>query len=963
MAISATSADANGPSGQASYQDERKSATILFADIVGSTSMIARQDPEAALDLLRPALGVLSDAAQRYGGTVNRVTGDGLMVMFGAPLTEEEHALGACCAALEMHAALARSGSGIQLRIGMHSGEIVMHQISMGLVHALDAAGEAVHLAARLQQDAPAGSIWISEATFALARGRLQTRIVGSLNFRGFETPTIVHLLQAADASLSRLDVAGRRGLSPFVNRHDEMAALEAAFQRAAEGRGCAVALIGDAGAGKSRIIREFVAARAGVRVLEARCTRWRDDSGFHPMRVLTGRLLGLDATEDASATHARFGMASAAPGAPSAEVLEAVAVLQGLGVPRGIDFSPVGRPYQLGLGSLSAWKELAPNARRRRIIEGCLTLLLQAASDKPLLVVLDDIHWTDPDTEEVVERLLGALDGSRLLLLLGWRSGYQTALARHPALVQVPLAPLSTANARDLARIVLGNRAADEAAVAALADRAGGNPFFIEEAAAMPDHGELPPSVRSLLGARLDRLQPEQKQLIEVLATVGEPASAQLLAMVLESGRTGSEAIAAELEQTGLVRIDGIGESARFACRHSLVQEVAYRGLLHARRRGLHARIASVMEQLAGERAAEEAEVLARHARLGEDWDAALRHARAAGARAVSHFANREAVRFFDEAIEALGHLPDGAETLSIGLDIRLALRDPLFRLGRMNVLRGHLDEAATLAEQSGDLTRLGQLHRVQSHHAWLAGDYKAAIDAAQRMTSLAEAQKDSALRLRAVFERSLAQLGQGDYAAAAAGMREVAEHTEDAELGGRFGLDAELAVIALGYRTRALADLGDMEEAERSADACAERASKLGLPFASIFADLAAGYLLLTRDAAPEAVKHLAAALALCERAEAELMRPVALSFLGAAEVAAGQLSSGVEHLEQAVAYSAGMGLLFQQPLRLALLSEALAAAGRHQEAERRAAEARALAAAQGEAISPLARHFAAL
>ena len=843
----------------------------------------------------------------------------------------------------------------------MHSGEIVMHQIRLGLVQALDAAGEAVHLAARLQQDAPAGSVWISEATFALARGRLQTRIVGSLNFRGFDTPTIVHLLQAADASLSRLDVAGRRGLSPFVNRHDEMAALEAAFDRAEEGHGCAVALIGDAGAGKSRIIREFVAARGGVRVLEARCTRWRDDSGFHPMRVLTGRLLGLDATEDVSATHARFGMASAAPGAPPAEVLEAVAVLQGLGVPRGIDFSPVGRPYSLGLSSLAGWEALAPNARRRRIIEGCLTLLLKAASDKPLLVVLDDIHWTDPDTEEVIERLLDALEGSRLLLLLGWRSGYETNLAQHPALTQVPLLPLSLANARDLARIVLGSRAADEAAVTALADRAGGNPFFIEEAAAMPDLGELPPSVRSLLGARLDRVRPEQKQLIEVLATVGEPTSAQLLAMVLETDRARSETIAAELEQTGLVRIDGIGESARFACRHSLVQEVAYRGLLNSRRRGLHARIASVMEQLAGDRAADEAEVLARHARLGEDWEAALRHARAAGARAASHFANREAVRFFDEAIEALGHLPEGAQALSIGLDVQLALRDPLFRLGRMTVLRARLDEASTLAEQLGDLTRLGQLYRMQSHHAWLAGDYKAAIEAAQRTTSLAESQNDSALRLRAVFERSLAQLGQGNYADAAAGMGEVADHTEDPELGGRFGLDAELAVVALGYRTRALADLGKMEEAQSTADACAERALKLGLPFASIFADLAAGYLLLTRGAAPAAVKHLAAALALCERAEAELMRPVALSFLGAAEVAAGAVRSGVERLEQAVAYSAGMGLLFQQPLRLALLSEGLSAAGRHQEAERRAAEARALAAAQGEAISPLARRFA--
>ena len=198
-----------GQEGRVLERDERKNATILFADIVGSTAMVATRDPEVALDILRPALSQLSEAVQRYGGTVNRVTGDGVMAMFGAPFTDEEHALGACCAALEMHAALARSGFEIPLRVGIHSGEIVVHQLRIGGVQTLDAAGEAVHLAARLQQDAPSGSTWISDATFALARGRVETRIVGPQPFRGFAVPVVVHLLQAADASLSRLDVAG----------------------------------------------------------------------------------------------------------------------------------------------------------------------------------------------------------------------------------------------------------------------------------------------------------------------------------------------------------------------------------------------------------------------------------------------------------------------------------------------------------------------------------------------------------------------------------------------------------------------------------------------------------------------------------------------------------------------------------------------------------------------------------
>ena len=934
-------------------RDERKNATILFADIVGSTAMVATRDPEVALDILRPALGLLSEAVQRYGGTVNRVTGDGLMALFGAPFTDEEHALGACCAALEMHASLSRSEFDIPLRVGIHSGEIVVHQLRIGTVHTLDAAGEAVHLAARLQQDAPSGSTWISDATFALARGRVETRIVGPQPFRGFELPVVVHLLQAADASLSRLDVAGRRGLSPFVNRRAELDVLEAAYARAAAGQGCAVALVGDPGVGKSRLIREFVAARSGARVVEARCTRWRDDSGFHAMRVLTGRLLGLDTTENVGATHARLEMASAAPGAPPAEALAAVAVLQGV-MPSVAEVSPGGRPYRAGEGPVAGWAALGPNARRRRIIEGCLAVLLEAASDKPLLVVIDDVHWTDSGTYEVIERLLDLLGGSRLLLLLGWRAGYRFGWSDHNALTHVALSALSPANARDLARSVLGERATDDTVVAGIADRTGGNPFFIEEAAAMPDLALVPPTVGSVIGARLDALKPDEKRFIEVLATVGEPASAELLANVLDVDEGRAGVVAAELERAGLLRIDGVGETARIACRHSLLQEVAYRGLIRTRRRTLHAQIAAAMERLAGERVADEAEVLARHARLGGAWEPALRHARAAGDRAASHFANREAVRFYQEALEALSFLPEGPEALSLGVDLRFALRDPLFRLGQVTSLRTRLDEAALLAERLGDTGKLGQLYRMQSHHAWLAGDYKGTIAAAERAFTVAKLRSDAALELRAVFERSLGELGRGDLATAAAGMALVAEGAEDPALGGRFGLDAEVAVVALGYRTRALADLGQFEAAERTAKVCAERAAQLALPFASIFAAVAQGYLLLVGGAATQAVAHLAEAVALCDRAEADLMRPVAQSFLGAAEVASGSVIQGLERLELAVEAAAAMGFLFQQPLRLALLAEALSVAGRDEEAAQRAAEALALAASQGEKFS---------
>jgi tetratricopeptide (TPR) repeat protein len=285
------------------------------------------------------------------------------------------------------------------------------------------------------------------------------------------------------------------------------------------------------------------------------------------------------------------------------------------------------------------------------------------------------------------------------------------------------------------------------------------------------------------------------------------------------------------------------------------------------------------------------------------------------------------------------------------MGVDLRFDLRGPLFQLGHIDSLRLSLDEAAVLAERLGDARRLGQLYIFQSHYACLAGDYAAAVAAAEHARGVARQHDDPALELRAAFQRSLAQVGFGELDAAIEGMVQVAAQAEDPALGGRFGLDAELAIVALAYQARALADLGRFEAAERVVAACTARARQ---PFESIFAALAEGYVLLTRGRAVEAIVPLTEAVARCERAEADLMRPVALGFLGAAEAASGAVDAGLPRLEVAVAAATEMGFLFQQPLRLALLAEALLAAGRREDAVRRAEEAVTLARAQRDRVS---------
>lgn len=906
-------------------QDQRKVASVLFADIVGSTGLVADRDPEQALDLLRPALDLLGDAARRYGGMVNRITGDGLMALFGAPLTDEEHALGACCAALEMQSALLRAGLGLELRIGIHTGDVIVHGLRVGGIEALDAAGAAVHLAARLQQGAPPGDVWISDMTFGLAHGRLVARAVGPVPLRGFETPVAIHALTAADPSLTRLDIAGRRGLSPFVNRLREMALLRGALDQALAGRGQAVALVGDAGIGKSRLIRDFAATiGADARVIEARGLRWRDDSGFLPLRSLLRRLFGIAATEaDIPARLVAAGVAAAAQ-APIAALL---------GAEPGPD-----------------WARLEATQRRRRMIEACADALLHAAGRAPLVAVLDDLHWTDPETEAVIARLLDRMAGCRLLLVLGWRPDFAPGWQGAPALTVIPLVPLSETESRDLARSLLAPHYVETTAAEEIAARADGNPFFIEEAAAMPDLATLPPTVRSLLGARLDRLPAAEKHLMEVVAAVGEPTTEAVLAAVMEVGQPDLGAMVPHLEKGGFLRIDGVGDAVRVACRHSLFQEAAYSGLTGKRRRAMHAAIAVALERIAGDRVAEEAEVLARHARRGELWEASLRHARVAADRAMARFANREAARFYDDALVALSHLPQDAANLALGLDLRFAQREALFRLGRIEALRTRLDEAEVLAQRLGDRARLGQLRVFQSHHAFLGGDHAAAVAAAERAAEQAAQDGDAALALRAVFQRALGEMGQGRLADCVAGMARVAAEADAAAHGGRYGLDPPLVVVALGYQARALTDLGALAEASEIVAACKARAAVVARPFSWIFPALAEGHLLTARGEARAAVAVLTEALAMCDRAESDLVKVVALMLLGQAEAAAGEVTSAIGRFERSIAMGEAMGFLLHHRQKLEGLAGVLAKVGRGEEARVRMAEALAMGGRQG-------------
>ncbi len=898
--------------------DERKIATIMFVDIVDSSLLVDELEPDASLEVFRPAMMGMSQSITTFGGTVNRVTGDGIMALFGAPAAHEDHALAACAAAVDIIRQLGISQPGLPIRIGIHSGEFVVHALQLGQISAIDAVGAVAHIAARLQQGADPGTIWISQQTHDLCTGRLRTEDLGEKTMRGFARPIGVHRLIDADHRSARAEtLAG--ALSPLVGRADEMAALLRAAEAARQGRGAAMLLSGEAGIGKTRLLHELrqgVGAWAGL--FDARAVRWRERSGFHVLRQLVRALAPTDLPMP--------GLARATAAAIDAMRGEAEPAL---------------------------WRAMQPSQRRQAMLDAFVELVLLQAGIAPVILIVDDVHWLDEDSAEALASLMPRLATLPVLLLLASRLAEPPVALAGGALIHLALPPLDRDAAASLARHNLPGAVETPATrVAQICARCDGNPLFIEQASLAGDPGRLPADIRVILGARIDALPRPAKRLLETIAALEEPSPLPHVAACVADWLSEEELAVtlAHLAGEGFITRSA---NALLACRHALFQEVAYRTLTERRRLDLHARIAGAIEALLDGQHAEHAELLARHSRLGGLWAANLRHAGVAARRALARFANRAAAGFIEEAIHAADQLPREPALLGTMIDLRLLLREPLFRLGQSGRILARLDEAEALAVALGDRARLAQLRIFRSHHAWMLGRQDDALAAIEEARAQAAAEGDAALALRAHFQWGMWAMVAGRLEECAAAMAEVAAGADDPAHGGRYGLDAALVVVARGYEARVLVDLGEIDRARAAADACVAKAELVARPFSWTFAAFADGYALHGEGEAEAAIARLAEGLAHCDRAETDLMRVVGLMLLGVVENAAGRCEAAVAHLSEAVGMAAAMPFMPMQPARLAWLGQALAGLGRPAEAQARQAQALALARDCGDGV----------
>jgi class 3 adenylate cyclase/tetratricopeptide (TPR) repeat protein len=742
---------------KAALEGERKHVTVLFADVKGSMELLADRDPEEARKIIDPVLAHMMEAVHRYEGTVNQVMGDGIMALFGAPLAHEDHAARACYAALRMQDLIrryteeTRSNHGIEvhIRIGINSGEVVVRAIGSDLRMDYSAVGQTTHLAARLEQLAPPGATRLTAETVRLAEGFIQVKPLGAIPVKGVAEPREVFELAGAAAVRTRLQASRAHGLTRFVGRDAEFEQVRQAVELARRGRGQIVAIVGEPGVGKSRLLHEFIHSHHshGWRVLEASSVSYGKATPFLPVSDLLRAYLRIEDRDDARGVRAKTIGTLLSLDRALEDVVPAIAWL--------LD----------ALEPDDAFLMLEPAQRRQRAVEGIKRLFLRESRSAPLLLVFEDLHWIDAETQAVLDGLVASLPTAPILLAVNYRPEYRHEWGAKTYYRQLRIDPLPPESAGELLETLLGSDPALVPLKALLIERTEGNPLFLEEsvrtlvesAALVGEAGayrlakavaaiEVPPTVQAILATRIDRLAPALKRLLQAASVIGKDVPFALLEAIAEIGGDELRRALSELQTAEFLYEARLFPDLEYTFKHALTHDVAYGSLLEDRRRALHAAVVEAIERLHADRLNEEMEVLAHHAARASLGAKAVRYLRKAGEKAVARSANKEAADLFETALRLLAEMPETAESLSDMLDIHIALAPALIAVHgpAFEEVRTVYERALALVERLGDVSRRFPVLWGLWYVAFTSGRYQQAHASAEQLLSTAQGGND---------------------------------------------------------------------------------------------------------------------------------------------------------------------------------------------------------------------------
>jgi class 3 adenylate cyclase/tetratricopeptide (TPR) repeat protein len=732
---------------RAAIEGQRKQVTIFSADIVGFTPLAERLDPEQTHEIATRCFDILLEHVHRYEGHVAQFTGDGMLALFGAPIAHEDHAQRAVRAALDARRALDAYGGqlrardvDLRVRLGLNSGRVVVGTVGTDLNITYTASGDSVNLAARVQSLAEPGTVTISHQTERLVRGYFVTSALGQRPVKGRSEQIGLFEVLRPNRWRSRVDARATQGLSPFVGREADLARLLAGFAAAREGRGQVVFVRGEPGIGKSRLLFEAKRRLEGEDLawIEGRCISYGYDTSYHPIVDLLKDALAIDEGDGEPVVLRR---------------LEAAAAALGEGLRPHLPYLRYLLAVDPGDPAIAT---MDPTLRRTQVFEAVRAFLVAAAARRPQVVVVEDLHWLDGTSEALLSTLAEAVGGQRILLILTHRPGYEHRLGGRPFFARIDLSPLNPAESAAVARGVLGARDLADDLRDLIAGKAEGNPLFVEEVtrslveiqalrrddrgyglAARADQIDVPDTVQDVIMARLDRLPDEARRAIQVAAVIGREFTVRLLERAADLGQP-LEGHLRELKAVELIFERSLFPELAYMFRHALVHDVAYDSLLLARRKVLHRLVGEAIEDLYRDRLVEHYEMLAYHYARADAWSKVVEYGPLAAEKAVHRLALPDAIRFYDQVVEAAEHLDD--LPLATLIATRRALASLYWSVGDFARARAEAEVGVELARRAGDAPgEGGALFDVAWAMFW-AEDFPGALAAAHRAAEVAE-------------------------------------------------------------------------------------------------------------------------------------------------------------------------------------------------------------------------------
>lgn len=682
---------------------DHRNLTVLFCDLVGSTELSTTMDSEDYGEAIRIYHGVATEVVTRFGGFVAQLLGDGLLVLFGYPEAQEHSAEQAVRAALELVQAVQALGRRLSVRVGVHFGPCVIRRVGAGGRQDTVALGETPNTAARVQSVAKPGEVLLSDVMYRVVDGWFVCEEAGTHALKGLPEPMTVYRVLRPSPVRSRLEARGSRGLAPFVGRDVEQVQLLSAWQRARAGRGHVIHVSGEPGIGKSRLARvlhERVVAEPH-RWLEGSCVQFMRNTAFHPIVEVMERLFGFEA-EDSLAGRLRA----------VESVLRTIGLSSDAAIALFTSFLSLPHPSGAELTGLSA------EARRRRTIEGLADGIVRVSEIEPLVLLVEDLHWSDPSSLEAIRHIIGKVASARILVLTTSRPEFALPWADLPNVDVITLEPMNEEQAREVVQALLAQSVAGRAGPDRIVERAGGNPLFLEELSQAvlesADRGaavdrvvfEIPTTLQSSLLARLDRLG-SAKPIAQVAAVIGREFTRDMVLAVMDQAGAVDAVLVdralVELTNTGLVQR---AAASKYVFKHALVQDAASQSLLKTTRRELHARVVHVLRAHFPDRLAGQPEVAARHAEAGGLPDDAIDLYLQAAELAAARSAHEEAFGHLSRALALVDRELSGDDHDRQETRLRQALAVELLQVRghAQPETRAELERVRTLATARGD-------------------------------------------------------------------------------------------------------------------------------------------------------------------------------------------------------------------------------------------------------------------